>query len=309
MLFLVGLGLGTEKDITIRGLEAIKSSSLILLESYTSLLGCIDWSESSYSTSLVEPTGPMKTLDAQEGFVRALERLSTQYGGRAIRIASRWEIESSNENEGFLHAAKETNVSLLVVGDPLFATTHADLLLRCKKASIPYEVIHNASIMNAVGSTGISMYAFGPSISIPFFTANWHPYSFYEKLERNLIEREQHTLLLLDIKVKEPTEEELVSGRAENAKSWIPPSFMTIPVAIKQLLEAESVLKRGVISSSTLAVGIARAGHKSQLIASGTLTQLKEYGDNWGAPLHALVVPVPSQLHEIERGMIQSFSL
>ncbi|KGG51957.1 hypothetical protein DI09_237p30 [Mitosporidium daphniae] len=308
MLFLVGLGLGTEKDITLRGLEAIQSSSLILLESYTSLIGCIDWSESSYSTSLADSRS-MKSLDTQSGFVKALERLSAQYGGKSIRIASRWEIESSNENAGFLHVAKKENVALLVVGDPLFATTHTDLLVRCKRASIAYQVIHNASIMNAVGSTGISMYAFGPSISVPFFTENWRPYSFYEKLEKNLVNKEQHTLLLLDIKVKEPTEEELACGRVENPKSWIPPSFMSIRVAIEQLFEAESVIKRGVVSSSTLAVGIARAGHSSQLIASGTLTQLRDYGDAWGAPLHALVIPATSQLHELEWDMIRSFSI
>lgn len=39
MLFLIGLGLSDEKDITIRGLEAIKSSERVYLEAYTSILG------------------------------------------------------------------------------------------------------------------------------------------------------------------------------------------------------------------------------------------------------------------------------
>lgn len=320
MLFLVGLGLGSENDITLRGLEAIKSSSLILLESYTSLIGCIDWSSvSAYATSLSEnesdvsecsfDLGAIPTLDSQLGFNYALEKLSQKYGNKPIRLASRWEIESANENEGFLHLSKSENVSLLVVGDPLFATTHTDLILRCRKASIEYQVIHNASIMNAVGSTGISLYNFGPSISIPFFTKTWRPYSFYEKLECNLIKKELHTLLLLDIKVKEPTEEELARGRAENPKVWIPPSFMSIKTAIKQLLEAESILKRGIISESTLGVGIARAGHTSQLIVSGTFAQLRDYGTKWGAPLHSLIIPCPSQLHDIELEMIKSCNI
>ena len=36
---LIGLGLGDEKDITIRGLEAIKACDALFLESYTSVIG------------------------------------------------------------------------------------------------------------------------------------------------------------------------------------------------------------------------------------------------------------------------------
>ena len=39
VLYLIGLGLGNEKDITIKGYEAIKKSSKVYLESYTSILG------------------------------------------------------------------------------------------------------------------------------------------------------------------------------------------------------------------------------------------------------------------------------
>ncbi len=39
MLYLVGLGLGDQDDITVKGLNAIKSCSKVFLESYTSVLG------------------------------------------------------------------------------------------------------------------------------------------------------------------------------------------------------------------------------------------------------------------------------
>jgi len=39
MLYFIGLGLGDEKDITLRGLEAVRRCSHVFLESYTSLLG------------------------------------------------------------------------------------------------------------------------------------------------------------------------------------------------------------------------------------------------------------------------------
>ncbi len=38
MLYFIGLGLGDVKDITVKGLEAIKSCSRVYLESYTSTL-------------------------------------------------------------------------------------------------------------------------------------------------------------------------------------------------------------------------------------------------------------------------------
>ena len=38
MLFIIGLGLADEKDITVKGLEAVKKCSKIFLEAYTSLL-------------------------------------------------------------------------------------------------------------------------------------------------------------------------------------------------------------------------------------------------------------------------------
>lgn len=40
MLFVVGLGLGDAKDITVKGLEIVKSCDLIYLEAYTSVLTC-----------------------------------------------------------------------------------------------------------------------------------------------------------------------------------------------------------------------------------------------------------------------------
>lgn len=38
MLYLVGLGLGDAKDITVKGLEIIKKADYVFLEAYTSIL-------------------------------------------------------------------------------------------------------------------------------------------------------------------------------------------------------------------------------------------------------------------------------
>ena len=39
-LYLIGIGLSTEKDITVKGLEIVKKCDQVYLESYTSLLQC-----------------------------------------------------------------------------------------------------------------------------------------------------------------------------------------------------------------------------------------------------------------------------
>lgn len=39
VLYLIGLGLYGEKDITVRGLEIVKSSDYVYMEYYTSILG------------------------------------------------------------------------------------------------------------------------------------------------------------------------------------------------------------------------------------------------------------------------------
>lgn len=54
-------------------------------------------------------------------------------------------------------AAADSEVALLVVGDPFGATTHSDLVLRAKRRNIDVRVIHNASIMNAVGFCGLQV--------------------------------------------------------------------------------------------------------------------------------------------------------
>lgn len=66
------------------------------------------------------------------------------------------------------------------------------------------------------------VYRFGEVVSIPFFTEKWRPYSFYDKIKRN-VDHNLHTLVLLDIKVKEVSEENLARGKM----IYEPPRFMS----------------------------------------------------------------------------------
>ena len=100
--------------------------------------------------------------------------------------------------DDILSGADVTNVALLVVGDPFGATTHTDLILRAKEKGIALQVVHNASILSAVGCCGLQLYSFGETVSIPFWTKDWEPDSFFDKIVSNY-ERNLHTLCLLGI--------------------------------------------------------------------------------------------------------------
>jgi diphthine synthase len=116
--------------------------------------------------------------------------------GKEIITADREKVEQGADE--ILERAKETDVAFLVVGDPFGATTHTDLLLRAKKLSIPCQVVHNASILNAVGACGLQLYSFGETVSIPFWTDTWRPISFFDKICENK-KRGLHTLCLLGV--------------------------------------------------------------------------------------------------------------
>ena len=115
-------------------------------------------------------------------------------------------VEAGSDN--ILSNAKTEDIVLLVVGDPFGATTHTDILLRAHDLGIPTDVVHNASIMNAVGASGLQLYNFGQTVSIPFWTETWRPDSWLEKILENA-RIGLHTLVLLDIKIKEQNEENL----------------------------------------------------------------------------------------------------
>eukprot|EP01100_Stratorugosa_tubuloviscum_P005745 TRINITY_DN2551_c1_g1_i1.p1 TRINITY_DN2551_c1_g1~~TRINITY_DN2551_c1_g1_i1.p1 ORF type:complete len:276 (-),score=123.11 TRINITY_DN2551_c1_g1_i1:69-896(-) len=268
MLYLIGLGLCDEKDITVKGLEVIKNCSELYLEAYTSILGI------------------------------SKEKLEEFYG-KTITIADREFVESGCDI--ILEKAKTQDIAFLVVGDPFGATTHADLVIRAKDLNVRVRSIHNASILNAIGCCGLQLYTFGQTVSLVFFTPNWKPDSFYDRILSNR-NSNLHTLCLLDIKVKEQSEENLLRGR----KIYEAPRYMTVNQAIEQLLEIEDIRKQGAYSKDSLCVGIARIGHEDQKIVSGTMQQLLNI--DFGSPLHSLIIPAPN-LHILEEEMLKIFQV
>jgi len=267
MLYFVGLGLGDAKDITVRGLEIVKQCDKVFLEHYTSIL----------------------TVGKEE-----LEK----FYGREVVLADRDLVEQGADQ--ILESAKDKDVAFLVVGDPFGATTHADLVLRAREIGVPHQVIHNASIMNAVGCCGLQLYSFGETVSIPFWTDNWKPDSFYSKIAANK-ERGLHTLCLLDIKVKEQSDENLARGR----KIFEPPRFMSCQVACDQLVQILEGRSDSVLSNDSPVVCMARVGADNQKVVTTTLRQGVDI--DMGDPLHSLVIP--GDCHYMEQEALDMWRL
>ncbi|KAE8610867.1 hypothetical protein XENTR_v10012266 [Xenopus tropicalis] len=293
MLYLIGLGLGDEKDVTVKGLEVIRSCARVYLEAYTSIL-----------------TVRKETLE--------------EFYGRELILADRETVEQ--EADEILRDAAVSDVALLVVGDPFGATTHSDLILRAAKAGIQHHVIHNASILTAVGCCGLQLYNFGETVSIVFWTDTWKPESFYDKIRRNRLSG-MHTLCLLDIKVKEQSIENLMNrsklqkdplpGKPlvpsipdnRGNKAFEPPRYMTVNQAVDQLLEIvqnrRELGEELALTENTICAGLARVGASDQKISAGTLQQLSSV--DFGGPLHSLVIS--GCMHPLELDMLKLFAV
>jgi len=162
MLSIIGIGLNDEKDITVKGLELVRNSDFIYLENYTSKLQC------------------------------SLEDLEKFYE-KKIELVEREFVE---DGKVMIEQAKEKNVVLLIIGDVFSATTHISLYQDALEKGIDVKIVNNASVLNSVGITGLSLYKFGKVTSISFHDSD----APMKVIEEN---GKMHTLCLLDLKPKE----------------------------------------------------------------------------------------------------------
>lgn len=250
-LYLIGIGLSTEKDITVKGLEIIKKCDKVYLENYTSLLQC------------------------------SLSDLESFYGKKII-LADR--ATSEQKDEEIVKEAKTADVAFLVIGDPFSATTHIELFKLAKEKKVPVEVIHNASVLTAVGITGLQLYKFGRATSIPFPEDHPQLETPYTVLKENQ-QIGLHTLFLLDLK---PDQQK----------------FMTVNQALEVLETIEARKKENIIQKNLLVIGCARLGSEDAVIKAGPLEEIKNH--NFGKPPHCLIIP--GKMHFMEEEVVRFYS-
>jgi len=168
MLYLIGLGLFDEEDISLKGLNAARACTRVYLERYTS-----PWQGN-------------------------LERLSKMVG-KDIQELRRSDLEGNVKS--LIDGASETDVAVFVPGDPLVATTHAAIINEAKLKGIKTRIVHSSSVFSAIAETGLHIYKFGKTTTIAYPEENYFPKSPYQAIKENQ-ERKLHTLCLLDVKAE-----------------------------------------------------------------------------------------------------------
>lgn len=242
MLYLIGLGLYDEKDVTLRGLETAKSCQEVYIELYTS-----------------------KWLGKAN-----LEKLL----GRKIVELERKDLEEGSAK--IIEEARMKDIAILVPGDPLSATTHIILVSEAQQKGVDIRIVHAPSIFSAVAATGLSLYKFGKTCTIPREQDGYAPTSFYDVIVENL-RTGSHTLVLLDIG----------------------DSPMTVREALERLDAAEKEHKKGVMRADMMLV----AAHFGE-------TETILYTDS--AKLQTVNLPtpsvlvVPADLNDVEKELLES---
>jgi len=160
--YLIGLGLN-ERGISLHGKKILKNCSKIYLENYT-----VDF---PYTKKELEKQLKIKVVVADRSFV---------------------------EGEELVEESKKEDVALLVYGSPLSATTHISLIRACDAGKVKYKILHAGSVFDAVAESGLQLYKFGKTASLPKWQKNFEPTSFVDVIKDNQ-KIGAHSLLLVDI--------------------------------------------------------------------------------------------------------------
>lgn len=231
MLWIIGLGL-RDGDIPQNGVDALSAADVAYAELYTN---AIDYD-----------------LDAITGRT-----------GTDITELDRSAVE---DEDRIVQEAQEQDVAFLVSGDPLTATTHQDILFRARDAGIETEVVHAPSILTAVTETGLSIYKFGRTTTLPEPYNGTVPDSPFDVMHTNR-ENGLHTLLLLDIGMEMGEALDIITDR---------------------------------IVEDTLLVAASRLGTDDRTVRTGNVQELKTVTDDFDVPC-SIIVPGDISANEQER--------
>lgn len=238
MLYLIGLGLN-ERGISKEGMLALEKCSKVYLENYT-----VD-------------------------FPYALEELKLGKHERLkITPLERKDVESNL----LIKEATSTKIALLVYGCPLFATTHSSLIMDARAQGVKTRVIYSASIFDAIAETGLQLYKFGKTTSMPGWKKSFTPDSFLDVVKDNLSIK-AHSLILTDI-------------------------GLSLASAINQL---EISLKNKNLTIDKLVV-CSRMGTEDSRVIYDTLENLKKIKD----VKMPFCLVIPSELHFAEKEFLES---
>ena len=256
-LWLIGIGPGDLGYITERALKIAKKCDKRYLEGYTAVL------PKNQEVMLEDIVGPWERL-------------------------MRPEIEKPHK---LLKEAREKSVALLVVGDPIQATTHIDLEARCSEENIQFNLIPGISAISlAISLSGLQSYRFGRQVTIPFSYGDYLPTSPLELIFLNK-KNNLHSLVLLDL---DPTGMGIDLPRPMNPK-----------YALKQLkLMVEKLIREGFsnpvddyLVDDWRTILVSDVGTNKENVVSGSLFEVSNYN---GGFIHSIIFPASMSENEKE---------
>ena len=224
--------------------------------------------------------------------------LPTEQEALLESVVGPWErmMRSSVESpEALLDESRNDSVALLVVGDPMQATTHIDLEARCMEEGIGFEVIPGMSATSlAVSLSGLQSYKFGRQVTLPYPYGDYLATSPLEMILRNL-EGGLHTLVLLDL---DPTgmgldlptpmsPSQAISILGEMEEKWLEERYG---------LDSTGIKKNALAVNEWEGVLLSDVGTKGQRVFSGSL---KEISKVQGGRVHSLIIT--SEMSDNER--------
>ena len=277
-LFLIGMGPGGISNMTEGAITVAKAADYRRYEAYTAL-----WSE--------------EDLSQLEGKIGPIERIM------------RPEVEKPVE---LLELASSSSVALLVVGDPLQATTHVDLQLQAAEAGVPCSVIHGISITGIVtGAIGLSNYKFGRQTTLTYpYDGGWIATSPLEVIGMNRAQG-LHTLAFLDL---DPTGAGIGDQRPMQPKDAAR-SLLSMAEKLREYSEEmpadtifnqmkiDSIKKICIEISSLMVVLCSDMGTPNQAIRYLSVSELDNAAEGG---LHCLVIP--AELGEVEVAALQRWT-
>jgi len=248
-LWLIGLGPGDLGLMTADAIEHARACDYRFLEGYTATLP-----------------------HDQEA------RLESVIGG--WKMAMRPMVEEPKE---ILSLAKKNSVALLVVGDPMQATTHIDLESHCAEEAIDFSIIPGLSATSlAISLSGLQSYRFGRQVTLPFAYGDYLPTSPLEMIDSNYTNN-LHTLVLLDL---DPT------GMGIDKPTPMQPkqAVEILKAMFEKLVEREGNVRQSMTTAIANwdAILLSDLGTPDQRVVSGDLQELAELGSG---RIHCFILP------------------
>ena len=246
-LWLIGIGPGDLGHMTERAKSIAKGCSKRYLEGYTAVL----------------PKDQEDLLEAEVGTWERLMRPSVEDPG------------------SLLDEARDKPVALMVVGDPMQATTHIDLEARCMEQGVSFEVVPGMSATSlAVSLSGLQSYKFGRQVTLPYPYGQYLATSPLEMINANR-NSGLHTLVLLDL---DPT------GMGFDLPTPMSPEQAVSVLERMSKRTQESEASEGIDADVREWEGILLSdiGTSSQRVSSGSLDELSAIE---GGYVHTIVIP------------------